>query len=110
MVKNPPANAGGPGFDPGVGKFPWRRKWQPTPVLLPGESPWAEEPGRPQSMASQRVGQDRASNTFTFTTTFRGLGYALETDDGEPPPTVHTLLEFTVWLGTQPHSCRSLRF
>ena len=22
----------------GVGKIPWRRKWQPTPVLLPGES------------------------------------------------------------------------
>ena len=21
-----------------VGKFPWRRKWQPTPVLLPRES------------------------------------------------------------------------
>ena len=21
-----------------VGKIPWRRKWQPTPVLLPGES------------------------------------------------------------------------
>ena len=24
-----------PGFDPWVGKIPWRRKWQPTPVLLP---------------------------------------------------------------------------
>ena len=30
-------NAGDPGFDPWVGKTPWRRKWQPTPVLLPGE-------------------------------------------------------------------------
>ena len=26
------------GFDPGVGKISWRRKWQPTPVFLPGES------------------------------------------------------------------------
>ena len=26
------------GFDPRVGKIPWRRKWQPTPVLLPGKS------------------------------------------------------------------------
>ena len=26
-----------PGFDPWVGKIPWRRKWQPTPVLLPGK-------------------------------------------------------------------------
>ena len=24
------------GFDPWVGKMPWRRKWQPTPVVLPG--------------------------------------------------------------------------
>ena len=38
------------GFDPCVGKIPWRRKWQPTPVFLPrkshgqrslvGYSPW----------------------------------------------------------------------
>ena len=27
-----------PGFDPGVRRIPWKRKWQPTPVLLPGES------------------------------------------------------------------------
>ena len=27
-----------PGFDPWAGKIPWRRKWQPTPVFLPGES------------------------------------------------------------------------
>ena len=31
-------NAGDPGSIPGSGKIPWRRKWQPTPVLLPGES------------------------------------------------------------------------
>ena len=27
-----------PGFDPWVGKIPWRRAWQPTPGFLPGES------------------------------------------------------------------------
>ena len=26
------------GFDPWVGKIPWKGKWQPTPVFLPGES------------------------------------------------------------------------
>ena len=26
-----------PGFDSWVLKIPWRRKWQPTPVFLPGE-------------------------------------------------------------------------
>ena len=24
-------------FDPWVQKIPWRRKWQPTPVFLPGK-------------------------------------------------------------------------
>ena len=28
---------GRPGFDPWVGKILWRRKWQPTPILLPGK-------------------------------------------------------------------------
>ena len=26
------------GFDPWVGKIPWRKAWQPTPVFLPRES------------------------------------------------------------------------
>ena len=38
VVKNLPANAGRHGFDPWVREIPWRRKWQPTPVLLPGKS------------------------------------------------------------------------
>ena len=29
---------GRPRFDPWVGKIPWRRKWQPTPAVVPGES------------------------------------------------------------------------
>ena len=39
-VKNLPAIAGDVrlGFDPWVGKIPWRRAQQPTPVFLPGES------------------------------------------------------------------------
>ena len=42
-----------PVFDPWVGKMPWRRKWQPTPVLLreefhgqrslAGYSPWGHK-------------------------------------------------------------------
>ena len=26
------------GFNPWVGKIPWKRKWQPTPIFLPGKS------------------------------------------------------------------------
>ena len=41
MVKNLPASAGEKEvwFNPWVGKIPWRRKWQPTPIFLPGECP-----------------------------------------------------------------------
>ena len=41
VVKNSPANAGDImrcGCDPWVGKIPWRRAWQPTPVFLSGKS------------------------------------------------------------------------
>ena len=52
---------GRPRFDPWVGKIPWRRKWQPTPVFLPGEfhgwrslvgcSPW----GLKESETTERL-------------------------------------------------------
>ena len=40
VVKNWPTNTGDwrSGFDPWVRKLPWHRKWQPIPVVLPGES------------------------------------------------------------------------
>ena len=39
VVKNLPANqCRRCRFHPWVGRFPWRRKWQPTPVFLPGKS------------------------------------------------------------------------
>ena len=40
-------------FDPWVGKIPWRRKCQPTPVFLLGKISWTEEPGGLQCMGSQ---------------------------------------------------------
>ena len=56
---------GTPGFEPWVGKIPWRRKWQSTPVLLPGKSHGQGSLGRLQSMGSQSW--TRLSNfTFTF--------------------------------------------
>ena len=46
------------GLIPELGRFPWRRAWQPTAVVLPGESPWTEEHGWLQSLGSQRVKHD----------------------------------------------------
>ena len=41
VVKNLPTNAGDTGNTgsiPGSGRSPGRRRWQPTPVFLPGDS------------------------------------------------------------------------
>ena len=48
MVKNQPAI-----WETWVGKMPCRKAWKPTPVFLPGESPWTKEAGGLQSMGSQ---------------------------------------------------------
>ena len=39
VVNSPPANAGDirDRFNPWVWKIPWRRKWQLTPIFLPGK-------------------------------------------------------------------------
>ena len=47
-------------FHPWVSKISWRREWQCTPIFLPGESPWTEEPGKLESMGvtKESVGHD----------------------------------------------------
>ena len=55
LVNNPPA-CRRPGFDPWVGKIPWRREWLPTPVFWPAEfhelcSPW----GRKEPDTTERL-------------------------------------------------------
>ena len=62
LVKNLPASAGNQeaqvwslGWEDS-----WRRKWQPTPVFLPWEIPWTEEPGGLQSVGSQKSGHNCA--------------------------------------------------
>ena len=42
-------------FNPCIGKISWSRAWQPTPVFLPGESPWTQEPGGLWSIGLKRV-------------------------------------------------------
>ena len=54
-------------FDSWVGKFPWRRDRLPTPLFLPGESLWTEEPKRLQSMELQTVKHDWTTKHSTQT-------------------------------------------
>ena len=41
-------------------------QWHPNSSTLAWKIPWMEEPGRPQSMGSRRVGHDWSDFTFTF--------------------------------------------
>jgi len=45
------------GFDPWVWQIPWRRKWQPTPVFLPGE------PHRQRSLVGNSPGHKESDIT-----------------------------------------------
>ena len=64
VVKNSPAMREDLGSIPGLGRSTWA--WQHTPVFLPGESPWTEEPGGLQSMGSQSVGHDWVTEHAQF--------------------------------------------
>ena len=46
------------GFDPWVGKIPWRRAWRPTPIFLPGESHGQKGLVSYRPIGSQRVGHN----------------------------------------------------
>ena len=69
-VKNLPANAGDikdEGSIPGSGRSPGILAWKPTPIFLPRESPWREEPGGLQSRVSQSQTQLEQLSTHTYT-------------------------------------------
>ena len=65
---------GRPRFNPWVGKIPWRRKWQPTPVFLPGTfhglrslvgySPW----GRKESDMTEQLSLSPSFIKMSFDT------------------------------------------
>ena len=56
-VKASACNAGDLGSIPGSGRYPGEGNGTP-PSTLAWRIPWTEEPGRLESMGSQRVGRD----------------------------------------------------
>ena len=51
----------GHSFDPWVGKISWRRKWQPTPVFLPGKSHGQRSLASYTPWGRKRVGHNLAT-------------------------------------------------
>ena len=94
-------------FDPWVGKIPWRRKRQLTPVSLPGESHgWTEEPGGLQSMGLQRVGHNwstRSTEPYRKTTPQRrkrlaNLKWKLSSGLYWPSLEITSALRVCIWI------------
>ena len=75
--------------NPWVGKSPWKRKWQPTPVFLPGKSHGQRSQAGYSPWGCKRVGHDLAIKQY------RGLpflgsasllwGFCVGTEDGSFP-------------------------
>ena len=55
-------------IDPWVGKMPWRREWQPTPVFLPGESHGQRNLASYSRRGLKESDTIEAANTFTLLT------------------------------------------
>ena len=71
VIKNPPISAGDArdtGSIPGSGRFPWQRKWQPTPVYLPGE------PNGQRGLAGY-IPQDHKQSDMTEATQHAQMGW-----------------------------------
>ena len=62
--KESTCNVGDPGLIPGLGKIPWRRKGQPSPVFLPGKSHGQRSMVGYSPWRLQRAGHDWV--TFAF--------------------------------------------
>ena len=62
MIKNLPSQQEMQ-FDPWVGKFPWRRKCQPTPIFLPGKSHGQRSLASGGLQKSQTFGVTKESDT-----------------------------------------------
>ena len=54
VVKNLPVNSGDTSSNPGLRRFPWRKKWQLIPVFLPRKIPRTEEARRLQPMGLKK--------------------------------------------------------
>ena len=70
-------------FDPWVGKIPWRRKWKPTPVFLPGKSygqrslegysPWDHKNSHTRLSDSVKFSRSVVSDSVTAWTSMPGF-------------------------------------
>ena len=106
---------GRPGFDPWIRKIPWRRKWQSTPVLLPGKchgqrslvgySQW----DRKESYMTEQLHFHHSQLTISQHTISMGLSHTytcIRSPQNSSPPwwaqyRYHVLYEYRTIAGSQ---------
>ena len=71
MVENLPVIW--PRFNPWVGKIPWRRKWQPPPGFLPGESRGQRSHGQRSPRGCEESGTAEGTKHSPAHTKFGGI-------------------------------------
>ena len=104
-VKRLPTS-GRPRFDPWVGKILWRRKWQPTVVLLSGKShgrrslvgysPW----GCKQSDTTEQLHFHLFSRSFSGSSAVKDLSACDAGNTGSIPPWVSNIPWRRKWQST----------
>ena len=97
-----------PGFDPWVGKMPWRREWQATPVFLTGKphgrrslvgyGPW----GHKESDTTERLNNNRKQQRWESGSGLKLLRLSMPRGPGQ-------LLQSTLSLNLQ-HRCTQILF
>ena len=94
-----------PRFDPCVGKILWRRVRLPIQVFLPGKSPWTEEPGRLQSIGSQRIRHSWATKHSTApVSVFWPRKFCKQGSLAGYSPRGHKESDTTEWLSMRTHT------
>ena len=68
--KESACQCGRSGFNPCIGKSPWRRKWQPTPVFLPGKSHGKRSLVSYSPWGCKRIGHKLVNNNSTLCATY----------------------------------------
>ena len=78
----------GCGFDPWVRKIPWSKKWQPTPVFLPGKfhgqrslsgySPWGHKELDPTEQLTLWLSLDKCGKVFEALSISLGTWWMLD--------------------------------
>ena len=78
-------------FNPWVGQIPWRRKWQPPPIFLPGESHGQTSQAGYSPWGCKRVRHDLTAEQVSHGKTWVNLVFHKWKERTQSPPHGHAI-------------------